>query len=52
MNQGLRLLCMAHSVILLKRKQQLKSFFDPKFHYLLKHTNPVTEELRGDNVDL
>ena len=52
MSQGLRLLCTAHSVVLLKRKQQLKSFFDPKFHYLLKHTNPVTEELLGDNVDL
>ena len=52
MSQGLCLLCMAHSVILLKRKQQLKSIFDPKFHYLLKHTNPVTEELLGDNVDL
>ena len=52
MSQGLRLLCTAHSMVLLKRKQQLKTFFDPKFHYLLKHTNPVTEELLGDNVDL
>ena len=52
MSQGLCLLCTAHSVVLLKRKQQLKSFFDPKFHYLLKHTNPVTEELLGDNIDL
>ena len=52
MSQGFCLLCTAHSVVLLKRKQQLKSFFDPKFHYLLKHTNPVTEELLGDNVDL
>ena len=52
MSQGLCLLCTAHSVVLLKRKQQLKSFFDPKFHYLLKHTNPVTEKLLGDNIDL
>ena len=46
------LLCTAHSMVLLKCKQQLKSFFDPKFHYFLKHTNPIMEELLGDNVNL
>ena len=51
-DKGLHLLCAGNIVILLTRKQGLWSFFDPKFHYLLHHTNPVTEELLRDNVDL
>ena len=41
-----------HSVILLRQKAQMHPYFDPKFHYLLKHTKPVTSELLGDNVDV
>ena len=49
---SLRLLCAGHSILLDRHKGQLKSFFDPKFHYLLKSTNPVICELLGDNVDV
>ena len=52
MDKGLCLLCAGHSVVLLKRKAKMCPYFDPKFHYLLKHTNPVTSELLGDNVDV
>ena len=51
MHKGLRLLASGHSIVLEKRSGQLKSFFDLKFHYLLKPSNPVTDKLLGDNVD-
>ena len=51
MHKGLRLLASGHSIVLEKRCGQLKSFFDPKFHYLLKPNNPITDELLRDNVD-
>ena len=49
---SLRLLSAGHSILLDRQKGQLKSFFDPRFHYLLKSSNPVTTELLGDNVDV
>ena len=52
LDKGVRLLSACHSSVLFKRRNQLKSFFDPKFHYLLRATNPITTELLGDNVDL
>ena len=51
LDKGIRLLCTGHSTILDKRQNQLWSFFYPKYHYLLKPTNPITKELLGDNVD-
>ena len=51
LDKGIRLLCAGHSVVLEKRHSQLKPFFDPRYHYLLKPLNPVTRELLGDNVD-
>ena len=51
MDKALRLLSAGHSLVLSQRCQQLKSFLDPKFHYLLWDDNPITEELLGDNVD-
>ena len=50
-DSSLHLLCMGHCMVLDKRHQQLKSFFDPKFHYLLKASNPFTDKLLGDNID-
>ena len=51
LDKALRLLSAGHSLILSRRRQQLRSFLDPKFHYLLKDDNPITSELLGDNVD-
>ena len=51
MVKGLRLLCTCHGVVLQKRRDQLRGLLDPKFHVLLKPSNPVTLELLGDNVD-
>ena len=51
LDKGIILLCAGHSTVLDKRCNQLRSFFDPKYHYLLKSTNPITKELLGDNVD-
>ena len=51
MDKALCLLSAGHSLILSHRCQQLKSFLDPKFHYLLHEDNPITDELLGDNVD-
>ena len=51
LDTGIRLLCVAHSTILARRRFQLQSFFDPCYHYLLKPSNPITTELLGDNVD-
>ena len=52
MVKGLRLLCTCHGVVLQKRRDQLRGLLDPKFHVLLKPSNPVTLELLGDNIDL
>ena len=52
MDKALHLLGSAHALLLDRRRLQLKSFFDPKFHYLLKQSNPVTSELLGDNVNV
>ena len=51
LDKSIHLLCTGHSVVLDKRRVQLRSFFDPKFHYLFKSTNPVTSWLLGDNID-
>ena len=52
LDQSIKLLSTAHCIILDRRRSQLRSFFDPKFHYLFKASNPITSELLGDNVDL
>ena len=51
LDKALRLLSAGHSLILAHHRQQLKSFLDPKFHYLLHEDNPITDESLGDNVD-
>ena len=51
LDRGIKLLATCHSVLLDRRRIQLKPFFDNKFHYLLKPGNPITNELLGDNVD-
>ena len=51
MDKGLKLLATGHGIVLQKRRDQLKGVLDPKFHSLLKPSNPVTSELLGDNVD-
>ena len=51
MVKGLRLLCTYHGVVLQKHRDQLRGLLDPKFHVLLKPSNPVTLELLGDNID-
>ena len=52
LDRSLKLLCSANGIILDRRRQQLRPFFDNKFHYLLKPSNPITSELLGDNVDV
>ena len=51
LDRGIKLLSTCHSVLLDRRRIQLKPFFDNKFHYLLKLGNPISNELLGDNVD-
>ena len=51
-DRAIRLFSAGHSILLDRHRQQLKGFFDPKFHYLLKQqVNPITSELFGDNID-
>ena len=51
-DRSIKLLCAGNCVVLDKRRQQPRSFFDPKFHYLLKASNPFTDELLGDDIDV
>ena len=51
LDKSIRLLTAGHAVVLDKQKNQLKSFFHQKYHYLLKPSNPVTNFLLGDSLD-
>ena len=51
MDRAIRLLACCNSVLLDRHRQQLWPFFDNKFHYLLRESNPITSELLGDNID-
>ena len=48
---AVKLLSTCHSVLLTKRKHELKYYLHPKYHYLTKPSNPVTDQLLGDNVE-
>ena len=51
MDKGIKLLAMGNCVVLDKRRVQLKSFFDSKYHHLFKPSNPPTTWLLGDGID-
>ena len=50
-NDVCRLLCARNSTVLQKRKGLLKSWILPKYQYLTKPNNPVSEELLGPNIE-
>ena len=51
LSQALKLLAVGNSVVLLKQKGNLKPYLDGKFHYLLKPTNPMSNELLGPELE-
>ena len=51
LRQALKIFSTGNSVVLLKRKVNLRGFLDSKFHHLLKPTNPVTQELLGPDLE-
>ena len=51
LGQALKIFSTGNSVVLLKRKVNLRGFLDSKFHHLLKPTNPVTQELLGPDLE-
>ena len=50
-HSAVHLLSVCNSVILTKRKSEIKNYLHPKYHYLTKPSNPVTDELLGPNVE-
>ena len=46
-HSAVHLLAVCNSVILTKRKLEIKNYLHPKYHYLTKPSNPVTDELLG-----
>ena len=51
LSQALKILSTGHSVLLTKRKGLLRPYLDQKFHFLLKPTNPVTQDLLGPDLE-
>ena len=51
LDKAIRLLSACNALILDRHRLQLRSFFDTKFQYLLKPSNPITSEFLGDNID-
>ena len=51
LSQAVKILSVGHSVLLTKRRGLLKPFLDQKFHFLLKPTNPVTQDLLGPDLE-
>lgn len=51
LNLALRILAFGNAVCLQKRQTLLKGLLDSKFHYLIKPSNPVTDELLGPNLE-
>ena len=51
LGQALKIFSTGNSVVLLKRKVNLRGFLDSKFHHLLKPTNPgaLRAGLRTEN---
>ena len=45
------LLSVCNSVILTKRKSEIKNYLHLKYHYLTKPSNPITNELLGPDVE-
>ena len=50
-HSAVHLLSVCNSVILTKCKSEIKIYLHPKYHYLTKPSNPVTDELLGPNVE-
>ena len=50
-HSAVHLLSSRNSVILTKRKSEIKNYLHPKYNYLTKPSYPVTEELLGPNVE-
>ena len=48
---SLKLSAAAHSIILQRRKANLKAHIEPKFHFLTHESNPVTNQLFRDNLE-
>ena len=48
---SLKLSAAAHSIILQRRKANLKIHIEPRFHFLTHDSNPVTNQLFGDNLE-
>ena len=48
---SVRMFCCGHIVVFSKRKHFLRPFIDPKFHNLLKPSNPVSTELWGPDLE-
>ena len=51
LSQAVKILSTGHSVLLTKRKGLLQPYLDQKFHFLLKPTNPVTQDLLGPDLE-
>ena len=51
LGQALKIFSTGNSVVLLKRKVNLRRFLYLKFHHLLNPTNPVTQELLGPDLE-
>ena len=51
LGNALKILAVGHSVVLCKRRTILKPYLDPKYHNLLKLSNPVTTELLGGDLE-
>ena len=50
-NDVCRLLCAGNSTVLQKHKGLLKSWVLPKYQYLTKPNNPVSDDLLGPNIE-
>ena len=48
---AIKILSFRNAICLQKRKSLLKVFLDNRYHYLIKPTNPVTEELLGPDLE-
>ena len=51
LHTAIKILSFGHTTCLQKRKSLLKAFLDQRYHYLIRPSNPVTEELLGPNLE-
>ena len=51
LHTAMKILSFGHATCLQKRKSLLKAFLDQRYHYLVRPSNPVTEELLGPNLE-